>query len=111
MSRLASRTWLTSLLAMLAVAIWFPCAAPAQAGGHDHSKPANASTTGHASDDDHMVGMADRSMNDMGMDSIMSRHMEMTPRRVATHEDSTRALAVVTELREAITKYKDVSAA
>jgi hypothetical protein len=94
---------------MLAVAVWFPCAACAQ--GHDHTKPATSSTSGHAADDDHMVGMADHAMSNMGMDSIMSRHMEMTPRRVATHDDSTRALAVVAELRQAIAKYKDVSAA
>ena len=58
-----------------------------------------------------MVGMADHAMSDMGMDSIASLHMQMTPRRVATHDDSTRALAVVADLRHAIAKYKDVSVA
>jgi hypothetical protein len=58
-----------------------------------------------------MVGMADHAMSDMGMDSIMSRHMELTPVRPATHDDSVRALAVVSELRTAIAKYKDVSVA
>ena len=58
-----------------------------------------------------MVGMADHAMSDMGMDSIVSLHMEMTPRRAATHADSTRALTVVAELRHAIEKYKDVAVA
>jgi len=62
-------------------------------------------------DDDHMMGMADHAMGDMGKDSIMSLHMQMTPMRSATHDDSTRALALVAELRHAIAKYKDVSVA
>jgi hypothetical protein len=87
---------------MLAAALWFPCVACGQV--HDHEKASAAS-------DDHMVGMADHAMTDMGMDSIMSRHMQMTPMRVATREDSTRALALVAELRRAIAKYQDVSVA
>jgi hypothetical protein len=63
------------------------------------------------SDDDHIVGMADHAMSSMATDSIMSRHMELSPARVATHDDSTRALAVVGDLRQAIAKYKDVSVA
>ena len=58
-----------------------------------------------------MVGMADHAMSSMGMDSVMSLHMQMTPMRAATRDDSTRALAVVAELRHAIEKYKDVSVA
>ena len=108
MSRFTSRTWLATWFGMLAVTIWFPAAARAQA--HEHAKPA-ASTAGKPGDDNQMVGMADHAMNDMAMDSIMSLHMEMTPKRVATHDDSTRALAVVAELRHAIEKYKDVSVA
>jgi len=106
MWRSASRTWLASSLAMLAVAIWFPCAARGQA--HDHEKAATRPAMG---EDDHMVGMADHAMTDMGHDSIMSLHMQMTPMRAATHDDSTRALAIVAELRQAIAKYKDVSVA
>lgn len=105
MLRLLSRTWLTSI----AVLAWFPCVACGQS--HDHGKPTNPPATGQAGDGDHMVGMADHVMGNMRMDSIMSLHMEMTPTRVATHEDSARALAVVAELRQAITKYKDVSVA
>ena len=62
-------------------------------------------------DNDHMMGMADHAMGEMRRDSIMSLHMQMTPMRTATHEDSTRALAVVAELRRGIAKYKDVAMA
>lgn len=62
-------------------------------------------------DDDHMVGMADHAMTMMTMDSVMRLHMEMTPMRPATREDTVRALNVVTELRHAIEKYKDVNVA
>jgi hypothetical protein len=87
---------------MLLAGSSFPCVACGQT--HDHK-------TQTQSQDDHMVGMADHAMSDMGMDSVMSLHMQMTPARVATHEDSTRALAVVAELRHAIAKYKDVAVA
>src|SRR5690242_4223578 len=103
MSRQPSRTWLAPSMAILAAAIWFPVVAGAQS--HDHQMPPARS------DDDHMVGMADHAMSSTGMDSIMSRHMELTPARVATHADSSRALEVVADLRRAIAKYKDVSAA
>jgi hypothetical protein len=63
------------------------------------------------SGDDQMVSMADHSMSNMGKDSIMSLHMQMSPIRVATREDTARALAVVGELRQGIAKYKDVSVA
>lgn len=102
MSRFSSRTWLASSLAMLAAAVWFPCVACGQS--HDHK-------TKSAGEDDHMVGMADHAMGDMGHDSIMSLHMQMTPLRRATRADSTRALALVAGLRQAIAKYKDVSVA
>jgi hypothetical protein len=103
MSRQPSRTWLAPFLAILAAAIWFPVVAGAQS--HEHQMPPART------DDDHMAGMADHAMSTMAMDSIMSRHMELTPARVATHDDSSRALAVVGDLRRAIAKYKDVSAA
>lgn len=107
MWRSSSRTWLASLSAMLVVALWFPITA-CQGQTHDHGA---ASKKPAASDDDHMVGMADHVMSDMGKDSIMGLHMQMTPMRAATHDDSTRALALVAELRQAIAKYKDVSVA
>lgn len=93
---------------MLAVVVWFPTVACGQ--GHDHQMARKTSDTTMASDD-HMVGMADHVMNDMGTDSIMALHMSMSPKRAATHDDTVRALAVVAELRTAIAKYKDVSVA
>jgi hypothetical protein len=59
---------------------------------------------------DHAMHMAERSMTGT-MDSIAMLHMELSPLRKATKEDSARALAVVKELRAAIGKYKDTSAA
>ena len=94
---------------MLAVAVWFPCVACGQS--HDQKMPASKTASAQPAGDEPMVGMADHAMSDMGMDSIMSRHMQTTPKRVATHDDSTRALAVVAELRRAIAKYKDVTVA
>jgi hypothetical protein len=44
-------------------------------------------------------------------DSIGALHMEMTPLRKATRADSEKALAVVKELRAAIAKYADTTAA
>src|ERR1051326_820384 len=101
MSRFRSRTWLVSSFAMLAAAIWFPCVAWGQ--GHDHDKTTAKAGMG---DDDHMVGMADHAMMDMGHDSIMGLPRQMPPLPPPTHDDSTRALAIVAELRHAIAKYK-----
>ena len=103
MSCQSSRTWLVSSVAILAATVWLPLVVGAQA--HDHQMPPGKSN------DDHMVGMADHAMSSMAMDSIMSRHMELTPARLASHDDSSRALTVVGDLRRAIAKYKDVSAA
>jgi hypothetical protein len=102
MSGFSSRTWLASTVALLLAGFSFPRVARGQA--HDHK-------TQNQSQDDHMVDMADHAMGNMGMDSLMSLHMQMTPRRLATHDDSTRALAIVAELRHAIAKYKDVAVA
>jgi hypothetical protein len=92
---------------MLVAALWFPQVACGQAHDHQMSKKADTTMSG----DDHMVGMADHAMNGMGTDSTMRLHMQMSPTRVATHEDSVRALALVGQLRQAIAKYKDVSIA
>lgn len=109
MSRISSRTWHAPSLAMLAASLWFPLNACAQT--QDHKAPPAKASAGQMGDDEHMAGMADHAMGDMGMDATMSLHMEMTPKRVATHDDSTRALAVVAELRRAIDRYKDVTVA
>ena len=108
MSRLSSRTWLASSIALLVATVWFPVLACGQARGSDTSTRKPPARSG---DDDHMMGMADHAMGEMRRDSIMSLHMQMTPMRTATHEDSTRALAVVAELRRGIAKYKDVAMA
>ena len=107
MSHSMHRTWIGSSIAMLAAAVWFPCVACGQA--RDRQPPKSAS--GAMANDEHMVGMADNAMNTMTMDSVMRLHMEMTPMRPATHEDTVRAFQVVTELRNAIQKYQDVSVA
>jgi hypothetical protein len=49
-------------------------------------------------------------MESMSMDR-MDRHMELTPTRPATHDDTVRALKVAETLRRAITKYQDTAAA
>ena len=54
--------------------------------------------------------MAEHSMSG-AMDSIMMKHMELSATRRATPADSTRALAVVKELRAAIAKYRDTATA
>ena len=108
MSRLSSRTWLASSIALLVATVWFPVFACGQARGSDTSTRKPPAMSG---EDDHMMGMADHAMGEMRRDSIMSLHMQMTPMRTATHEDSTRALAVVAELRRGIAKYKDVAMA
>jgi hypothetical protein len=57
-------------------------------------------------DQSRMTGMADHVMSGP-MDSIMMRHMEMTPLRKATQADSVRAKSVAAELKKAIAKYQD----
>src|SRR6185437_8961734 len=101
MSCVSRRTWMGSSIAMLAAAVWFPCVACGQQPKSPTTMP----------DDDNMVGMAEHAMTNMKMDSVMQLHMQMTPMRAATREDTVRALNVVTELRHAIAKYKDVSVA
>jgi hypothetical protein len=49
-------------------------------------------------------------MSEMDM-SVMAAHMETTPHRVPTAADSIRASGIVTELRQAIGKYRDVKVA
>ena len=114
MSCSPSRTWFrprtsAARIAMLAALIAFPAAAFAQSG-HDHHKAPPAAKD-PKSDNDRMIGMADHAMNHDPADSIMSRHMYLSPERAATAADSARAWAVVADLRRAIGKYKDVSVA
>ena len=66
-------------------------------------------------DSTRMAGMADHAMGDMamggGMDVNMAKHMELTPTRPATPEDTVRALKVAAELKRAIAKYQDTATA
>jgi len=57
-----------------------------------------------------MAGMADHAMSGP-MDENMMKHMELTPARVPTHADSIRALNIASELKRAIAKYEDTTAA
>lgn len=106
MSHSKRRTWTGSSIAMLAAAVWFPCIACGQAPNRQPAKPMAGTMS-----DDHMAGMADNAMAGMSMDSVMRLHMEMTPLRPATHDDTVRAFAIASELRHAIEKYQDVSVA
>lgn len=60
--------------------------------------------------DSHMTGMADHVMSGP-MDSMMMRHMEMTPLRKASLGDTLRAQSVAKELKRAIAKYQDTAVA
>ncbi|HKO16655.1 MAG TPA: hypothetical protein VJU87_10470 [Gemmatimonadaceae bacterium] len=107
-----------SFTAMLLAAIWFPAAACAQSQGQHDPAAAPGGGMPMAAQDSmpmaggaQMLGMADHAMGGMAMDPVMSAHMLLTPARAATHADTVRALAVVDELRRAIAKYRDTSAA
>ena len=116
MSGSPCRTWLCSRIganvAVLGALLLFPAVARSQSG-HDHHKTTPAAPTPKEakSDGDRMIGMADHAMGHDHADSIMARHMFLSPARLATREDSARAMAVVAELRRGIEKYKDVSVA
>src|SRR5438552_2499510 len=73
--------------------------------GHVHPQPAQPST-----DSARVAGMADRAMSGP-MDDNMMKHMELTPVRAATRNDSTRARKLAAELKAAIAKYQDTAAA
>jgi hypothetical protein len=57
-----------------------------------------------------MAGMADHAMSGP-MDENMMKHMELTPMRAPTHADTVKANKVVADLRRAIAKYGDTTAA
>src|SRR5438874_13385010 len=82
----------------LGAALWYPVLADAQGRG---APPADSAR---------MAGMADHVMSGP-MDSIMMRHMELTPARRPTHADSVRATEVAAELKRAIAKYQDTAVA
>jgi hypothetical protein len=83
-----------------------------------HARPAAAQGVGAAQqpagggakDSARMAGMADHAMSG-AMDENMMKHMELSPPRVATHDDSIRAMRLAGELKQAIAKYADTAAA
>ena len=65
---------------------------------------------GHPADSAGMIGAADASMNGP-MSDAAKRHLVMSPMRAATREDSARARDVAKQLKTALAKYADTSAA
>lgn len=63
-----------------------------------------------AMDSARMAGMADHAMSG-DMDENMMKHMQLTPARPATHDDTVRAMRLAAELKQAIAKYADTAAA
>jgi hypothetical protein len=72
------------------------------AAQHAHGKP--------GSDSSHMIGAADAAMSGP-LSEAARKHMELSPTRRATREDSIRAHAVARQLRVALAKYADTTAA
>ena len=75
--------------------------ARALAAQHDH---------GHPADSTRMVGAADQSMSGP-MSAEAMKHLELSPARRGTRDDSLRASRVVSRLRLALEKYGDTTAA
>jgi hypothetical protein len=92
-------------LSILVAVAAFPFGATAQ-GGQPHPMP-RARISG---DTMQMAGMADHAMSGP-MDDNMMKHMELTPARAPTHVDSVKAAKVAADLRRAIAKYEDTTAA
>jgi hypothetical protein len=63
-----------------------------------------------AMDSTRMAGMADHAMAGP-TDANMMKHMELTPPRTATRDDSVRATKIAAELKQALAKYQDPAAA
>ena len=102
----ARRTTLGALIgAVVAVVSAAPAPATAQTG---HLHPPTARKP--VGDSAHLSGMADHAMSGP-MDENMMKHMELTPVRAATREDSARATRIVAELKQAIAKYQDTAVA
>jgi hypothetical protein len=69
-----------------------------------------AHSMGSGADSAQMAGMADHAMSGP-MDENMMKHMELSPARIPTHDDTVRAVRVASELRQAIAKYQDTAVA
>ena len=86
-------------------------AAGAQSPHHDSGAAARPQRdTGRMAGMSDMAGMADHVMSGT-MDENMMKHMELTPPRVPTHDDTVRATKLVGELRDGIARYQDTTAA
>jgi hypothetical protein len=70
----------------------------------------HAHDSSHAVDSTRIVGVAEESMSGAPSDFAM-RHIELSPARVMTPQDSARAMDVAARLRLALAKYADTSAA
>lgn len=84
-------------------------ASKSEAQGHVH--PAAPAPAGDTSQ---MANMADHAMGGSmtgSMDANMMKHMALTPSRPATSADSARARQIATDLKRAIAKYADTTAA
>lgn len=64
----------------------------------------------HGTDSSRMIGAADAAMSGP-MSEAARKHLELSPTRRATREDSARANEVVQQLRAALAKYADTAAA
>jgi len=64
----------------------------------------------HGADSSHIIGAADAAMSGP-MSEIAMKHLELSPTRAATHEDTVRAFEIVRQLRLALAKYADTAAA
>ncbi len=71
---------------------------------------AHGAQGGQHPDTSHMVGAADAAMSGP-MSDAARKHMEMSPTRRATREDSLKAREVAGQLRVALAKYADTAAA
>jgi len=78
------------------------------AAQHAHGEPAGHA--GHNPDSSHMVGAADAAMSGP-MSEAARKHMQLSPTRRATREDSVKAQQVARQLRVALAKYADTAAA
>ena len=77
---------------------------------HALAQAAGGQQSSGATDSARMAGMADHAMSG-SMDENMLKHMELSPTRPATHDDSVRAMKLAGELQRAIAKYADTAAA
>jgi hypothetical protein len=64
----------------------------------------------HSADSSHMIGAADATMSGP-MSEAAQKHLELSPARRATSQDSAKAMEVVKQLRVALAKYADTAAA